>query len=251
MVGDAIVGPDPQQLDLNKEIIRNSTLANDIASYTTAQGQKKATLKQRVDDTKQQLRSSLKGAAPSGTVEWRIDFADVMLNGGFDMVVANPPYVRQEEITPKTYKDALVKQFGDAAVARSDLYCYFYARGLQLLRDGGLHVFVCSNSWLDVGYGAKLLWSQVAMEPSCYGAKLQQHLLYSAHVQTIYESALERQFATADINTIISASVRLATLLIATPPGSCPCAISLTQRWMTLPSVGKLPAPEQACDPLA
>ena len=111
-----------------------------------------------------------------------------MLSGGFDVVIANPPYVRQEEIAPKAYKDALVKQYGDAAVARSDLYCYFYARGLQLLRDGGTHVFVCSNSWLDVGYGAKL----------------QEYLLGNAQVPAIYESALERQFATADINTIIS-----------------------------------------------
>ena len=59
---------------------------------------------------------------------------------------------------------------------------------LQLVRDGGMHVFVCSNSWLDVGYGAKL----------------QEHLLKNAHIQAIYESAVERQFSTADINTIIS-----------------------------------------------
>ena len=110
------------------------------------------------------------------------------VTNGFDVVIANPPYVRQEQISPKPYKDGLVEQYADAATARSDLYCYFYDRGLQLLRDGGMHVFVCSNSWLDVGYGAKL----------------QQHLLNTAHVQAIYESALERQFATADINTVIS-----------------------------------------------
>ena len=110
------------------------------------------------------------------------------VTGGFDVVIANPPYVRQEEIAPKAYKDTLVKQYGAAVTARSDLYCYFYARGLQLLRDGGAHIFVCSNSWLDVGYGARL----------------QEYLLNNAHVQAIYESALERQFATADINTVIS-----------------------------------------------
>ena len=188
VVGDTIAGPDPKQFDFTSVDIANSGLREDIAEYTTALGQRKATLKEKVGATRQQLRDTLRGAAPSGTVEWRIDFADVMLNGGFDIVIANPPYVRQEEITPKSYKDALVKQYSAAAVGRSDLYCYFYARGLQLLRDGGLHVFVCSNSWLDVGYGAKL----------------QQHLLNSAHVQAIYESALERQFTTADINTIIS-----------------------------------------------
>ena len=107
---------------------------------------------------------------------------------GFDVVIANPPYVRQEGIAPKSYKDALLKAYPDAAVGRSDLYCYFYARGLQLLKEGGMHLFVCSNSWLDVGYGAKL----------------QEYLLDNATVDAIYESAVERQFATADINTLIS-----------------------------------------------
>ena len=108
--------------------------------------------------------------------------------GGFDIVIANPPYVRQEDIYPKPYKDALLQAYSDAAVGRSDLYCYFYARGLQLLRPRGMHVFVCSNSWLDVGYGAKL----------------QQYLLTNAALEAVYESAIERQFITADINTIIS-----------------------------------------------
>ena len=107
---------------------------------------------------------------------------------GFDIVIANPPYVRQEEIAPKAYKDALLKAYPNAAVGRSDLYCYFYARALQLLAPGGMHLFVCSNSWLDVGYGAKL----------------QQYLLTNAQIEAIYESAIERQFITADINTIIS-----------------------------------------------
>ena len=192
VAGDAIAGPDPDNTALNQDWFRvyaeQSSLQQDIAAYTTAYGDEKAKLKQQVDDTKAQLRSSLKGTAPADVVEWRIDFADVMQSGGFDVVIANPPYVRQEEITPKTYKDAIIKQYGNTVNGKSDLYCYFYTRGLQLLRDGGMHVFVCSNSWLDVGYGAKL----------------QEHLLKTVHVWAVYESAVQRQFATADINTIIS-----------------------------------------------
>lgn len=105
---------------------------------------------------------------------------------GFDVVIGNPPYRRQEKIGPD--KPILLQQYASSVNRRSDLYCYFYARGLQLLCNGGMHVFICSNSWLDVGYGAKL----------------QDYLLKHAHVQTIYESALERQFTTADINTIIT-----------------------------------------------
>ena len=194
VAGDAIAGPNPQQLDFTRQSIADSGLQRDIARYTTAHGAQKSDLKQQVAATKAQLRGSLQDAAPAQVVEWRIDFADVMLNGGFDVVIANPPYVRQEEIAPRAYKEALLKAYPDAATLRSDLYCYFYARALQLLKAGGMHVFVCSNSWLDVGYGARL----------------QEHLLNNAHVRAIYESAVERQFSTADINTIISVSSKTA-----------------------------------------
>ena len=164
VAGDALAGPDPQQPDFTLQSIFNNGLQHDIAAYTVAHGPQKEALKRRVD------------------------FAAVMLAGGFDIVIANPPYVRQEEIAPPEYKQFLLKAYPDAAVGRSDLYCYFYARGLQLLKEGGVHLFVCSNSWLDVGYGARL----------------QQYLLDNATLDAIYESAVERQFATADVNTIIT-----------------------------------------------
>ena len=185
-VGDAVAGPNPQQLDLAIESIVTSSLQQDIADYTTAQGQRKAMLKGKVDVTKAQLRSSLQGAAPAGTVEWRIDFADVMLNGGFDVVISNPPYVRYQKIGPTL--PVLKTQYKGNAAGNSDLYCYFYIRGLQLLKSGGVHIFVCSNSWLDVAYGIVL----------------QDFLAKNAHVQAIYQSAVERQFSTALVNTLIS-----------------------------------------------
>lgn len=188
VAGDSIAGPDPQQLDFTLQNIVNTDLQKASAAYTTALGEEKRRLREQVDTIKTQLRANMQDAAPAGIVEWRIDFADVMLSGGFDVVIANPPYVRQEDITPKPYKDALATAYAAAVTARSDLYCYFYARALQLLRDGGMHVFVCSNSWLDVGYGAKL----------------QEYLLNNARIHAIYDSAIERQFSTADINTIIS-----------------------------------------------
>ena len=71
---------------------------------------------------------------------------------------------------------------------RSDLYCHFYARGLQLLRNGGMHVFACSSGWLDTDYGVKIL----------------EHLLSTASIDAIYESAVERQLSTAQTKTVIS-----------------------------------------------
>ena len=190
--GDSLLGPDPNpggQADLFTDAIRSSKLGELKAEYmrVSDSADRKAELRQRIEAVEAELRETLGGAeAPTGSVDWRVQFAEAMERGGFDVAIANPPYVRQENIGAN--KQALTRQYSDAATARSDLYCYFYARGLELLRDGGMHVFVCSNSWLDVGYGAKL----------------QEYLLNNAHVQTIYESAVERQFSTAQINTIIS-----------------------------------------------
>ena len=110
---------------------------------------------------------------------------------GFDVVIGNPPYVRQQDIPNKA---SLTKLYTDATTPRSDLYCYFYARALQLLRAQGVNIFICSNSWLDVGFGSSL----------------KRHLLLNSHIQAIYESAVERQFSTAQINTIISVIMNTA-----------------------------------------
>ena len=191
VAGNALTdaAPDAVQQDITGYAIAAAQLGQLVGDYTDANdAAEKARLKAEITAAKADIRQNSGASAPAGAVEWRVDFADIHAGGGFDIVIANPPYVRQEEIQPPDYKDRLIKAYAAAAVPRSDLYCYFYARALQLLKPGGMQVFVCSNSWLDVGYGAKL----------------QEYLLDNATVTAIYESAVERQFSTAAINTVVS-----------------------------------------------
>lgn len=74
--------------------------------------------------------------------------------GGFSICLANPPYVRMEIF--KDIKPELRRNFPEAHSDRADLYVYFYARALQLLRPGGMLVFISSNKWFRAGYGANL-----------------------------------------------------------------------------------------------
>jgi len=145
---------------------------------------------------------------------WSIEFAEIFFEkGGFDIIIGNPPYVRQEDIsdplgdlTPKRYKSELhemvrtdfpehffkkpyhVKNIKEKIDGKSDLYTYFYIRSLHLLNAQGIHVFICSNSWLDVGYGAWVQW----------------FLLNNVPIHFIVDNHAKRSFANADINTIIS-----------------------------------------------
>lgn len=74
--------------------------------------------------------------------------------GGFDIVLANPPYVRQELI--KDLKPALKRVYGPLFTGTADLYVYFYLRAHQLLKPGGTACFISSNKWLRAGYGETL-----------------------------------------------------------------------------------------------
>jgi adenine-specific DNA-methyltransferase len=65
---------------------------------------------------------------------WKLHFAEVINeNWGFDIVIGNPPYVRQEEITQ--FKEYFKIAFKDFFHWRSDLYTYFYKKGHELLKD--------------------------------------------------------------------------------------------------------------------
>ena len=72
---------------------------------------------------------------------------------GFDLVLANPPYVRQEKI--KELKPFLENAY-DCYTGTADLYVYFYERALKLLGHGGVLSFISSNKFFRVAYGEKL-----------------------------------------------------------------------------------------------
>ncbi|MGO9917529.1 MAG: Eco57I restriction-modification methylase domain-containing protein, partial [Isosphaeraceae bacterium] len=85
--------------------------------------------------------------------DWRATFPEVFEQGGFDVVVGNPPYVRQEWISPyKPYLQTAFKSFHGTA----DLYVYFYELGMRVLRPGGRLSFVVTNKWLKAAYGEPL-----------------------------------------------------------------------------------------------
>ncbi|MFZ8784441.1 Eco57I restriction-modification methylase domain-containing protein, partial [Thermocrinis sp.] len=73
---------------------------------------------------------------------------------GFDVVIGNPPYVRQEKI--KKDKPLLQKQGYEVFTSTADLYVYFYEKGYQLLKQQGVLAYITSNKWMRAKYGEKL-----------------------------------------------------------------------------------------------
>jgi len=178
---------------------------------------------QRASEALRAVRDDRPGTVP---FVWDIAFVEIFEGDkeGFDIVVGNPPYVRQEMIAPPDKKPedhggeksarwkqlkaeykAKLQESVAAAWSRffgykpgsdrfrkpdgkSDLYIYFYLHGLALLNPKGSFCFITSNSWLDVGYGAEL----------------QEFLLKHGHVKLILDNERKRSFSQADVNTIIA-----------------------------------------------
>ncbi|MBD2336137.1 Eco57I restriction-modification methylase domain-containing protein [Calothrix sp. FACHB-156] len=86
--------------------------------------------------------------------QWHLHFNEVFQQqGGFDIVIGNPPYVRQEQI--KELKPALQGEY-ECYTGVSDLFVYFYERGFRLLKSGGNLSYITSNKYFRAGYGEKL-----------------------------------------------------------------------------------------------
>ena len=130
------------------------------------------------------------------------------VNEIFDIVIGNPPFIRQElfstidtkqqdiqEQTNKIYKEKIIyslEQFFKNKVTiplyfKGDFYIYFFYRGLSLLKETGVLCFVSSNSWLDAKFGLVF----------------QQFLLENFHLKFIYSNVKQKSFQ-ASVNTAVS-----------------------------------------------
>jgi hypothetical protein len=85
--------------------------------------------------------------------DWRRAFPQVFARGGFDAVIGNPPYVRQESLgNDKKY----FKNHYQVYAGTADLYSYFIEKGVFLLAPDGLFCYIVANKWMRANYGEAL-----------------------------------------------------------------------------------------------
>ena len=120
---------------------------------------------------------------------WELEFEEVYKNDGFDIVIANPPYVQLQKENGKLANE-LKDQGYETFVRTGDIYCIFYEKGLNLLKEKGILCYITSNKWMRAGYGEKL---RGYLANHCNPLKL---IDYAGN--KIFESA------TVDVNTLIA-----------------------------------------------
>ncbi|RVZ11445.1 class I SAM-dependent DNA methyltransferase [Helicobacter pylori] len=112
----------------------------------------------RIRALRKKLDDALSGGEYQNAFEWRFEFPEVLDDEGdflgFDCIIGNPPYIRQEHI--KDLKPLLQKQYQDFYNSTADIYTYFFALAFHLLKEKGFNAFITSNKYARAKYGAKL-----------------------------------------------------------------------------------------------
>ncbi|WP_456405373.1 Eco57I restriction-modification methylase domain-containing protein, partial [Thiolapillus sp.] len=149
-------------LDLNKAILNDNLYGVDINSESieisklslwlkTAEKGKSLT---SLDDNLVAGNSlGLDEPAPGDSFTWQSAFPGIMAAGGFDVVLGNPPYVRQERFSDlKPWLEARYAVYHGVA----DLYAYFFELGLRLLKPEGRLGYISSSTFFKTGSGEGL-----------------------------------------------------------------------------------------------
>lgn len=108
----------------------------------------------KLEEEKQGLQNNL---IFRNAFEWRFEFPEVLNNQGefegFDVVIGNPPYIRQEELGE--LKNHLKNHY-QVFAGTADLLVYFFELALKILRPGGQMSLITSNKFVKANYGKNL-----------------------------------------------------------------------------------------------
>ena len=150
---------------------------------------------------------------------WQLMFPKVFRdNGGFDIVIGNPPYIQLQTKIDDNTGEKLGDQFAELGfqtfAKTGDIYCLFYEKGYQLLSRGGVLTYITSNKWMRAGYGEKLR--------SFFAQRTNPVRLIDFGKQKIFASA------TVDVNILMfTKSENKEQTLACTVRESCPSNLSV------------------------
>ena len=124
-------------------------------ALTPAQEKHKKQLESAIEKIETEIEAINSNKIYENAFEWRFEFPQVLDDEGnyigFDIVVGNPPYIQLQKMGEMT---TILEKMSFQTFARTgDIYCLFYEKAHQLLKQGGICNFITSNKWMRAGYG--------------------------------------------------------------------------------------------------
>jgi hypothetical protein len=140
-------------------LVAPNIFGSSSAGITSRSNQKKAKLREAklskdIEKLSIEIQEIKENKIYENAFEWRFEFPEVLNNDGdflgFDVVIGNPPYIRQEAI--KEYKPYFKSQFNMYS-GTADVYIFFIEKGFEILKEKGVFTFIMPNKFMQAGYG--------------------------------------------------------------------------------------------------
>jgi tRNA1(Val) A37 N6-methylase TrmN6 len=151
-----LTGDKMRMFDTDKSILENNIFGVDINEESVEIAKLSLWLRTaRKDRTLSDLNNNIKCGnslidkqeiAGEKAFDWNIEFPDIMQNGGFDVVIGNPPYVVSRSIS-EIEKDFYYKNY-KSAIYQINLYLLFFEKTITLTKSSGLCSMIIPNTWL-------------------------------------------------------------------------------------------------------
>ncbi len=204
-VGDSLTAPNPQA---NRDMFRNELIkqADELADleekYMRTHDRNKRRFSEAIQKAKKSLAEVLRVPYdPENAFDWRIEFVEVFKQGGFDIVLANPPY---DAKIGKNIRDHYFNHRTEGPQS-NDTYGLFIARGLELLRVEGHLCYIVSDTW-------RTIKSHKPLRKRLFATTCVQHVLdlprwiFKAMVKTCILTLVKR--IPTDHHTLIAGDLR-------------------------------------------
>jgi hypothetical protein len=157
--GDSLLAPNPQEMpDLFRVHLQQAAdvLVMVKNQFFLSHGEEKEGYRKTIISQESSLRKELAAEYGEGVVDWRIQFAEAFVNkrGGFDIVLANPPYIDSERMT-KTNAEVRKQIQRSYQFTRGnwDIYIAFFELGFRLLNRQGVLTFITPDKWISKPFG--------------------------------------------------------------------------------------------------
>ncbi|MEH2339225.1 Eco57I restriction-modification methylase domain-containing protein [Nostoc sp.] len=146
-VGDSLIAPSPATTGVIRHEFISQFREKKAEYMRTHEGGKKQKLEQEINELKTQITLIHYGnpKVPEG-FDWAVEFAEVFADGGFDLVIANPPYGASVD---DNMRNLYFDRRSEGAQSK-DTYGLFMARGLQLLKHSGQLCYIISDTWRTI-----------------------------------------------------------------------------------------------------
>lgn len=164
--GEALTLFDYNPAEANRAILLNNLYGVDLNDESVEITKLSLWLKTaRKDEPLQNLDNNIKvgnsliddpEVAGEKAFDWKKEYKEIIKDGGFDVIIGNPPYVRNELINKKD-KAYFENNYADLYTGKSDLYVYFFQRYFDLLKSGGYGAMIVSSKYTKTKYGKPLI----------------------------------------------------------------------------------------------